>query len=209
MKGVYLEIDASDLQEEIERLKRVCTREKFEQVMYGIFRRTGGHVRRILREDLPEDYNVRPGEVSSAVGGAKVSTGIGGVGCSIPVMGERKHIGGGGKGFPAKGGRRGWNSLKSGHYDINVHVYKGSWSTLPAHLSNYGGQPPFRNLGSSLHGLTFTRMSKARLPIEPVEGIAVPQMPMNRSEPSVQYDIKKYMEERMEQRFQQLIRSGR
>lgn len=40
-------------------------------------------------------------------------------------------------------------------------------------------------------------------------GIAIPQMPMNRSEADVQRDIKEYLEKQMEQRFMALMRIGR
>ena len=45
--------------------------------------------------------------------------------------------------------------------------------------------------------------------IAPVKGIAIPQMPLNRSEPDVQKDIMDYMEKRTEHEFMQLMRSGR
>ena len=204
MPPVYLEIDASDLNDEINRLKAVMTPERFERAMAGIYRRTGGHVRKILKQDLPQDYNIRAGEVGAAVKGAKMSMGAGGAGCSIPVEGPRRHIGGGGRGFPAFGHRRGWASLK-GPYKITAIIYRGARSTLPSHMGSYGGKPPFRNIPSKLGGLTFTRMGQPRLPIKPVVDIAIPQMPMNRSEPSVQEDIKTYMYNRMEHEFQRII----
>ena len=204
MPPVYLEIDASDLNDEINRLKAVMTPERFERAMAGIYRRTGGHVRKILKQDLPQDYKIRPGEVGAAVKGAKMSMGAGGAGCSIPVEGPRRHIGGGGRGFPAFGHRRGWASLK-GPYKITAIIYRGARSTLPSHMGSYGGKPPFRNIPSKLGGLTFTRMGQPRLPIKPVVDIAIPQMPMNRSEPSVQEDIKTYMYNRMEHEFQRII----
>ena len=76
-------------------------------------------------------------------------------------------------------------------------------------MSSYGGMPPFRNVPSSLHGLTFTRSGKPRLPIEAVMGIAIPQMPLNRAEPAVQKDIAQYMEGRVAARLQALIANGR
>lgn len=205
--GFYLEVDATDLSDKISRLEAVLTPQRFNQVMYGIFRRTGGHVRSILKKDLPQEYNVRSGEVGSTVGGARVTSGVNGAGCAIPVVGPRKHIGGGGKGFAARGSRKGWASLTSGHYDVSAHIYKSSWGVLPAHMASYGGKPPFRNVPSKLGGLTFTREGNERLPIKPVYGIAIPQMPLNRSEPDVQQDIKEYMERRIEHEFNRLMSS--
>ena len=204
--GFYLEVDASDLQDEIDRLRSVMTQAQFDRAMYRIFQRTGGHVRQILRSDLPKEYHVRAGDVSSAVRGAKVASGTGtGVGCSIPVVAPRRSIGGG---FRASGGAHGWNSLRR-KYRVKSRIIKAAQSTLPQNMSSYGGYPPFRNLGSRLGGLTFTRKTRNRFPIVKVEGIAIPQMPINRSEADVQDDIKKYMYNRMEHEFQRLIAGGR
>lgn len=203
--SIYLEIDASDLQQELDRLKSVMTPETFERAMYGIFQRTGSHVRTILKKDLPIKYHVKSPEVGQAVKAAKVAYGGLGVGCTIPVVDRRKHIGGGGKGFPAWGSARGWNAVKRGPYKVRTMVYAGTRVSLPGRLPSYGGFPPFRNIPSKLGGLTFTRATKDRLPIRPVTGIAIPQMPMNRSQPDVQADIKKYMEGRIRARFTALI----
>ena len=186
--GVYLEIDASELNEEIERLRGVMKPEQFNRVMYGIFKRTGGHVRKILKTDLPKEYYAKPGEIGKAVGNPKVTMGGLGVGCTIPIKGARKSIGGG---FSASGGAHGWNSLRR-KYRVKARIVKDGQSTLPQAMGSYGGQPPFRNLGSKLGGLTFTRAGKGRLPIIKVSGIAIPQMPINRSEDDVQSDSLDY-----------------
>ena len=209
MPAIYLEIDASDLDKEISRLRDVMTPEQFERAMYGIFNKTGGHVRRILREDLPHKYYAKGGEISSAVGGAKVTTGAGGVGCAIPIRDTRKNIGSARHSFSATGGAHGWKSLKR-KYRVKAKVVKDGVSVLPANASSYGGQPPFRNYSASkLNNLAFTREGKSRLPIRKMEGIAIPQMPMNRSEPEVQKDIKVYLEREMERRFNALLMTGR
>ena len=209
--SVYLEVDATDLNEKITRLQETMKPEKFYRAMYGIFKQTGGHVRKILKQDLPQQYNISSGEVGKAVENAKVTMGTGGgTGCVIPVVAARRNIGGGGKrGFTAYGHRRGWAAVRSGHYNITAQVYRSGRSTLPAHMSDYGGQPPFRNIPSKLGGLTFTREGKERLPIRPVMGISIPDMPLNRSEPDVQKDIKEYLENRIEHRLTALLLSGR
>lgn len=204
MTGVYLEIDASELEDEIQRLRSVLTPARFDQVMYSIFRRTGGHVRKILKEDIPKDYVIAPGKVGKAVGNAKLSSGADGVGCTIPIVGPKLTIGGG---FRASGGAHGWNSLRR-KYKVKSRIVTTGTSTLPGQMNSYGGQPPFRNLGSTLGGITFTRAGKARLPIQKVVGIAIPQMPMNRSEDEVRADIVDYLQKRMEHEFQRLIGGG-
>ena len=198
---IMLEIDASELNAEIERLRNVLTPERFNQVMYGIFRRVEGHVRRILQSDLPHQYYVKPGEVGASVRKAHVTIGALGVGCVIPVTGPKKSIGGG---FGASGGAHGWRSVHR-RYSVKARIVKAAQSTLPASMGSYGGMPPFRNLGSRLGGVTFTRAGKGRFPILKVSGIAIPQMPMNRSKAEVQADIEAYLRGRIEHEFQRLM----
>lgn len=203
--SVYLEVDASELNSRIELLRSAMTEKQFNQAMYGIMRRTGGHVRNILKKDLPKQYEIKPGAVGKAVQNARVSTGTMGVGCTIPVVGPRLSIG---SGFKASGGAHGWNSLHR-RYRVKARIVRSATSTLPGHMSSYGGMPPFRNLGSKLGKLTFTRAGKSRLPIMKISGIAIPQMPTNRSEGEVQGDIKRYMERQIEQRIYALLLNGR
>lgn len=200
--SIYLEIDASELTADMERLKSVVKPERFNQIMYSIFQRTGGHVRLILRQDLPVEYHVKAGQINGAVGNAKMTSNAGGTGCTIPIRDTRGTIGGR---YRASGGAHGWNSLRR-KYRVKGTIVKAGQSTLPQRMDSYGGMPPFRNLGSRLGGLTFTRKGKARFPIEKVVGIAIPQMPMNRSQGAVQKDILDYMKERIEHEFMRAIK---
>ena len=208
-KYIEIDIDSSEFQEIIDRMRAVMTPQQFENAMHGIMKRVPSKVKSILGTDIPHEYNVRQAEVRSTVGGGRTTAGGGGAGCVIPVRGPRKHIGGGGRGFPAWGKLHGWETLWHKPYKVQTMVYRGQRSTLPMNLSDYGGQKPFRNVPSSLNGITFTRGGKPRLPILPVMGIAVPQMPLNRSEPEVQEDIANYLMERMEHRLQALVLNGR
>lgn len=200
-----IEIDASDLRSKIDRLQANMTPEQFEHAMYGIFRRTGRHVSAILRKDLPQQYSVKAGDISAAVKSPELSMGGGGVGCSIPIRAVRGKIG---SDYKASGGAHGWNNVKYHRkYRVKAKVLKGAQSTLPAKW--HSGFPPFRNLGSSLGNISYARSSKARGPILKLTGIAIPQMPLNRSEADVQRDIKDYLEKQMEERFLALLRIGR
>ena len=109
--NVRLEIDASELQQELDRLRGKLTPEEIDKISVRIFRRTGQHVRGVLRRDLPREYEVKAGEVGKSVGNAKVTGGGGtaGAGCIIPVRGPRRGIGGS---FRASGGAHGWQSLR-------------------------------------------------------------------------------------------------
>lgn len=212
MEGIYLDIDASDLNEKMDRLRNAMTEQQFTNAMYGIFKRTGGHVRKILKSDLPHKYEAKPKEIGEAVKKEKVTSGGLGVGCSIPIRAARKGIGG--KGFPASGGRNdkkfAYLSFAGKRYRVKAKIVKDNTSVLPQVMNSYGGQTHFRNLGAAkLNNLVFTRAGRARLPIEKVSGIAIPQMPMNRSEPEVQKDIRVYLEKEMERRFNALLINGR
>ena len=202
-KVIDIEVDASDLQDKIERLQRNMKPEQFEHAMYGIFRLTARHVSAILRKDLPHKYEVKPSDISAAVKSPKLTMGFGGVGCTIPIRGMRGKIG---SQYKASGGAHGWKSVHR-KYRVKARILKGKQSTLPEKW--HAGYPPFRNLGSKLGKLTFARSSKERGPIMKLTGIAIPQMPMNRSEPEVQRDIKEFLAKKMDERFMALMRIGK
>lgn len=201
MKGsIYLDIDASDLEGKLKRLEAVMKPEEFRRAMIRIYARTGQHVRKVLKTDLPHDYQIKPGEVGAAVGAARTN----GWSCSIPVRGSFRKIG---REFRASGGIHGWNALKARKKSkINGKIVKAGASTLPDKMRSYAGFPPFRNLGSKLMPQTYTRSSKARGPLLIVSGIAIPQMPMNRSQDEVQKDIKDWMEKRIDHEFSRLLK---
>ena len=197
--GIYLTVDASDLEHKINLLRRNMSGAQFERAMYGIFNRTGKHVKRILQDELPKQYVISPSKVGKAVQRPQVS----GTSCIIPIRDKRGNIG---SQYAASGGAHGWNSLKR-KYKVKARIVRSGQSTLPGKVM--AGYPPFRNLGSKLGKLTFTRTSKARGPIMKVSGIAIPQMPMNRSQGEVQQDIALFLAKQIEQRFMYLMGSGR
>ena len=202
-----IEIDASDLADDIQALRDAMTETQFENAMYGIYRRTSRHVSKILKDDLPKQYKVPKGDIGRAVKAPRIMGGGGAVGCIIPITAPRRNIG---TGFTAAGGAHGWKTLRMRkRYKVKARIVTAGQSTLPDSMKSYAGYPPFRNLGSKLGKLTFTRAGKKRFPILKVSGIAIPQMPMNRSETDVQEDIKEYLEKQIEQRFMALMRIGK
>ena len=209
--GVYLEIDVSDLKDRINTLKSAMKPKQFERAMYGIFRETGNRVKKILGEDVPQDYMVTKTQVRKTVGSPRLTSSGLGVGCSIPIRGARRGIGPGRDSYSASGSARGWES-KTKKYRVKAKILRSTASTLPAAASGYGGYPPFRNtLATKLNNQTYTGTGDnvQRRPIEKMAGIAIPQMPMNRSQEEVQWDIKMFMERRMDNRLQALIRNGK
>lgn len=199
--AVYLHIDTSEAAGLIERMRAVHTKKEFESVMYRAFKRTGARVKTIMAQNLPTQYEVKPSLVRSAVGTPRTTIGGGtGVSCCIPIEGVRHSIGGT---FSATGGAHGWNIRKGKRYKITARITKNTRSTLPAEMTAYGGEPPFRNL--SFSKVAFTRKGKDRLPIAKVVGIGIPQMPMNRSQQDVQDDIMETLMKRIEHEHQYIV----
>lgn len=218
MPDLSIEIDSSEVKREVDRLRNVTTPKQFESAMAGVMRRTGSHVKKILRDDIPQQYNVKPAEVSRAVKRANVTVGGGGAGCVVPVVDSRKHIGGGGRGYRAYSPYvYGWRAVSYGHYSISAQIYRGARSALPFNMPQTGF-PPFRNMPKSkLGSLAAVRTGekqkndpkKKKDAIDIVMGPAIPQMPLNKSEPDVQRDIMFYLKGRVEHRIQALIAGGR
>lgn len=203
---IRIDIDSSDLKDTIDRMRNVTTPEKFEQAMYGIFQRTGSHVRRVVKDDIKKEYEIRPSVITADIQNAKVTSGgIGGLGCIIPIQGTRKTIG---QTYRAAGGAHGWAAARKGRkYRVKARIVKSGQSILPENMASYGGFPPFRNFDApKLNGLAFTRETKERLPIRKVEGIAVPQMAATRSREEIQEDIMNYMKVRTEHEFMRLMK---
>lgn len=204
--AVYLNIDISDAKETIDKLRLVHSPDEMKKLLYRAVSRTGRQVRTIIKTEVPKDYEVKPTWVASHVKNPKISYGGGGLGvkCVIPIDGHRGSVGGR---FGASGGSHGWNAAKKGgkRYKIKAKIVKGTTSTMPETMKRQGGNPPFRNLGSSLGGVTFTRVGKGRFPIARVVGIGVPQMPMNRSQDDVQKQINETLIKRLEHEHKFLI----
>ena len=176
--------------------------QRFHSVIASEFRRLRAPVKNILGEDIPQEYEVKAATVRGAVKAARVSVGSN-VSCIIPIMKERGKIGGSGM-YGATGGAHGWNI--KGKYQVKAKIVKGGRSILPGGIATMGGMPPFRNYSASkLRGMTFTRKGKARFPIAPVEGIAIPQMPLNRSKDAIEKDVKELLEKRMEHVLEQVL----
>lgn len=201
--GLDLTIDISEVETEIEKLKSVMTPDQFHRAMYGIFKREGSHIKTILGKDIPLQYKVKSTEVRETVGTPTVTTSEGTTGCIIPVKGKRRGVG---TKYSAKGALHGWETLRRGHYDITAKILTERESKLPFDIK---GKAPFRNMPSKLNKQAFYRTSRERFPIKPVMGIAIPQMPINRSEEDVQSDIVEHLKGRIEARFQALIKNGR
>lgn len=90
---LHIEIDDAELQRDMNALKAACTPENFNRAMYRVFARTGSTIKRIVKTDVPHQYEVRPGEVAATIGRPQMTSSAMGVGCVIPVVGPRRYIG--------------------------------------------------------------------------------------------------------------------
>lgn len=196
--GVYIEIDASEAVQLLNRIQLLVKPEQFRRIVYNVYKCTGKHVLTVLKKDVSHYYAVKKKEIAKAVGKPKLSMYSGEIGCTIPITGRRGAIGGM---FSASGSAEGWQSVRR-KYRVRTRVIRGARKSLPKQMSNIGGFPPFRNsTAPDLHNVTFTRVTKDQLPIRKIVGIAIPQMPMNRSRDAVQDDIIKFMMQRIEQEW--------
>lgn len=209
-------IDADEFKDKVDRLRHGLNESAADRVMFWVCDKTGRKVRKIVKKDVPLEYQAKESWVGAAVGNRKMESGEnGGVQCVIPLKGKRGLIGGeekekgkrrGGLHFAVmSGGARGWNSLR-GKYRISTAIVNGESSILPERMVHQGGFPPFRNLSApKLNGLTFTRLSKEQKPIQKVAGIAVPQMVMNRSEERIREDILKALSEQLDYYMERML----
>lgn len=204
-KNTVIDVDMSDAKELVTRLQAVHTKKEFETLIARASRKTAGRVRKILQVELPRDYHVKKNKISKAVKSPQIQRMRGiAVGCSIPIEGVRMAIGGD---FAATGGRKGWKGITPGkRYKIKAKIVKTGQSVLPEKMKQVGGKPPFRNLSArKLNNVAFTRKGDEKTPIQKIMGIAIPQMPMNRSKERIQQEVKEYMIARIEHEHDVMI----
>lgn len=216
----YLYIDASELTELLDSMASKLTAREFDMLMRRSLNEVGKRSKKIIREAIQAEYYASTSWVNSSIHSAQIEGGGGSILCRIPIISEKGGIGGQ---FSAGGGAYGWNPPP---YRITAQIVKDGTSTLPPEMSHQGGQPPFRNIGERTTykknpkrklkkpvveksgkggGIVFTRAGKSRLPIEKVSGIAVPQMPLNRSRGITETRILSLTEARVVHNFSHLF----
>ena len=213
----YLHIDTSDLDELLINMRQILTEDEARRLLVRVFapNRVGSKVKTILSTTLPLEYHAKKGFIKKAIGSPKLHDGQT-ISVEIPLDGARGILGDtfaatgsdGGKTVRTnwtgrKGQKKGKNRRRQRKVTITASIVKSGPSTLPPTIPHQGNNPPFIAFGKG--GAVYTRTTKARYPIARVPGLALPQMPMNRSEPAVQAEIKGYMKERIIHEFKQLL----
>lgn len=194
--GAYLNVDMSDVSRLIDFLRGIMTPEKFERLIYRTFGEVGKRSKTIISRAVRQEYAAQDGWIRSQIGQYQLT--MGGeypVTCKIPLKGAKGVLG---RIFQASGRGGG----------ITAKIVRGSASRLPRVMSNQGGNPPFMGRGA-LGGAVFTRRTKSRFPIVRVVGLAVPQMPLNRSAEQTQEQIINLCAQRLEHNFLYMLSSGR
>ena len=119
---VEIQIDCTEMNDLIGKIRDRLTPKRFQSVMRSEFRRyVGPGVRKIVREDIPQDYEIKKTAVNKAVKSAKTSVDADAVRCTIPIQGARLSIGGT---YKATGGAKGWASLHT-KYRVKAKIIKG------------------------------------------------------------------------------------
>lgn len=216
----YLYIDASEFNDLAEEMRKRLTPQNFDKLMRRTLNEVGKRSKKPIREAITQEYHAKKDWINKSIKSAKVSGGGGNIICRIPLASEKGTIGGM---FGAQGGWYGWGPDP---YEITADIVKGSKSKLPSHMTHQGGQPPFRNIGERKKSIknpnkmlkkpkvevttgtgriVFTRKGKSRYPIEPVSGIAVPQMPLNRSRAETEDKILEVAEKRLIHNFSRIF----
>ena len=202
----YFDVDLRDVQGKIAMMRSMHTEKEANAMMYKAFKLTGQHVRAIMKKDVPRKYRVTATLVGRAVKNAKTTIDKGSVECLIPIRDVR---GGIGTRYKSSSGLPGWASVYR-KYRVRALIVKGARSVLPRTMDTMGGQKPFRNTtAEKLHGLAFTREGEGQLPIRPIYGVAIPQMPMNRAKEEAEADILEFLMEKIEHEHEYRLSKGR
>ena len=200
MRGI-ITVDCSHALGVVTELYSKLGKEKFNECLEITVKDTGRQVKKIIKQEIPKEYEVTSTWVGSKVRTPKYSGGGGSISCVIPVRGERGTLGGI---FPAGGGNmvtarakkngKALKKLKKARSGVTATILKGKSSSLPGTLPNQGGNPPFRLPNK---GVVLTRSAKKAL--VRVAGRAVPQMVDKHFEDRLQEPINDYMIKRMGQ----------
>lgn len=142
----------------------------------------------IMSDHVVEDYVVPRGWVAGQIGHPKMR----GLTVIIPVRGSR---GGIGQIYPIAG-----YSGSGKKRRVRANIVRSGVSTLPVTMDHQGGNPPF-----IAKGKVFTRKTKSPRPIVRVVGLAVPQMPMNRSKVKIENSLLEEMEKSATRHFGRLF----
>lgn len=186
-----LELDFSDVYERMIELGKAMSKTQFERLVYRTVRETGKRGgRSIIPKEVTKDYAITQAWAKKQIQSPKIQWGGSEIECRIPMKGHKGTIGGTYRITAARGKRVGAKILKKGN------------SRLPSVFPNQGGNPGF--IGPN--GVLFTRKyAWQRKPIVRVVGMALPQMPLNRSEDKTRDAFLALMSKRLDSNFKDIL----
>lgn len=196
--GAYMWLDSSDLNRMLSVARGLLNNGNYTRLLQRTVKETAAKVRTIVSQEVPEDYEVSARWAREGVMPYRLNVGGGGsVNCVIPLSGR--------KGVHARTGsgqnNNGLFPASANGNRITSKVVKGRTTTLPEHMRRQGGNPPFMATMPNGYTLVMTRRTDKRLPIVRVVGVALPQMPMNRSQDDIEEEIITRMTERLQHNF--------
>lgn len=207
-----LSIDISGSWQTLMLMRNAFSPAKFNNAMHGIFKRAAGHAKVVLKADIPKEYYAEKRDIAATIQSPQVLANAAGIGCTIPVKGQRRAIGG--NHIKAYGGHYGWRPPS---YTVSADIVKTARSVLPSKLSGKGNNAPFRNIdprngnrvANRIGGVAFTRNTQQRFPIEKLSAIAIPQMVTNRASTDIDNDMGTYLQGRIAARWRAYLTTGK
>lgn len=222
--GFGVHVNTGELDRLLINMKSVCSEKQFKAICRDAFGRSTGHVREIVRKDLPHHYQGPVRWMTRAVKNGRFHESKGEISYSIPVKGERGLIGKGGEFKATATGANGRTVLgvrglrkriKAGslkRQKITAQILKGKASLLPSTNAEVREAQQHNKFTVPQHFVMTGGKHKgeiwARLPdrsIRPATGIGVPQMPLNRGKEELQKDIGEYLRKRVLDDYERIV----
>lgn len=217
--STMLELDAEQFQNMINDLARNTTPEQFNRIISRSLKRAGSAVRTAVKREISTTYHITASRALSAMSTPVISESPANM--TIYVKGVRERIGPTGPypawsvGMNGPSGRKRRN-IQSRSGNVTMEDVRGVRSTLPAGLGSdarhfmvmrgpYAGRVfaaiP-KSAGSPLYikhirGKRICRYARANEKIRVAVGIAIPQMPLNRSAPAIQMRFEEIFQKRI------------
>lgn len=185
-----LELDFSEVYERMIELGKAMSKTQFERLVYRTVRETGTRGQTIIAREVVKDYAITQQWAKKQIQSPKIQWGGSDIECRIPMKGHKGTIGGTYRITTARSKR------------VRAKILKKGTSRLPGVFPNQGGNPGF--VGPN--GVLFTRKyAWQRKPIVRVVGMALPQMPLNRSEDKTRDAFLELMSKRLDSNFKDIL----
>lgn len=200
--GIYMRIDLDQASNLIQQLRDAITPEGWDKVLRRTMDETGKRAKTPIYNSAKTEYTFKGKSWFQSAIHRSIVTGTGySVGCVIPLAGAR----GTAQSIFSSGGQVTKGRIAKGdRSNVWIQIAQNQ-SRLPYHMDGIGGQPPFKNIRPKP---VMTRLSAKRLPITPVVGIAMPQMPLNQAEDETSNKILELFEQRLAHNFNRWFATG-